>query len=473
MSKDYRGGNSRQLAKSLDQIDKPMAILDRKGQFIFLNSPLCQHCDVEATQLVGKQTSWEVASDSSPIATILTSFAPPSSARDGKLTLRRLTTPITFGSEATGQLFLPILGEDHLVDMCIVLLGKWEEFHAQFPDASVSPSAEAERALADLRSRWPKLDGLHALLGESSSMELAMGRAELATQAEENLLMHGPAGVGKVDVSRAIFSARLERNGLNPVAGQYFPIECAALDAELTEGMLEVFQGRLSPEQPRMAQTLVLENLDQATDASVDLLLRFLQAPPDNYCVFATSRSSPQDLRGRAKRWQEIVQTLCVHEIELPSLAERREDIAVLAQQFLAESCRKAERAMLTLSGEALDLLGAFSWPRNVKQLEESIQSAVQHAVLTKSIQVSHLPVEIRSFSGSVVSGASQKVEAIELDAVLLDLERIILRRALRLSPRNRAQVARWLDISRPRLLRRIEQLGLGEDKSSNDNDSA
>jgi DNA-binding NtrC family response regulator len=50
------------------------------------------------------------------------------------------------------------------------------------------------------------------------------------------------------------------------------------------------------------------------------------------------------------------------------------------------------------------------------------------------------------------------------LDAVLLDLEKIMLQRALKLSPRNRAQAARLLGISRPRLLRRIEQLGLGDD---------
>ncbi|MEM7312105.1 MAG: hypothetical protein AAF497_03030 [Planctomycetota bacterium] len=116
---------------------------------------------------------------------------------------------------------------------------------------------------------------------------------------------------------------------------------------------------------------------------------------------------------------------------------------------------------MLSISYEAMDLLEAFSWPRNLTQLSETIKTAVQLSVLTKSIQASHLPVEVRSYLSNAAGEGSQAFEPISLDEVLLELEKIILRRALKLSPRNRAQVARWLDISRPRLLRRIEQLGL------------
>ena len=110
-------------------------------------------------------------------------------------------------------------------------------------------------------------------------------------------------------------------------------------------------------------------------------------------------------------------------------------------------------------------LFSAFPWPQNYHQMSQAIDAAVDHAVLVASIQVSHLPVAIRAHASSSAAAEANSVQAIDLDQVLLQLERIMLARALKLSPRNRAQAARWLGISRPRLLRRIEQLGLGEEK--------
>ena len=459
MNKEIRGGNSRQLAKQLDLLDKPTAVLDRKGQFLFVNAPLCRLCGTEATSLVGKQTSWDLPTDSTPLAPILSAFAPPAAAREGVITTRKLTSPIA-GCSATGQLFLPLMGEDNVVELMLVALGGWEEFQVQVAERDAQDS-DAEQTLAELRCRWPKLDGLVPLLGSSSSIGLTMERAQLAIRSEANLLIHGPQNVGKSDLCQAIFVGRLEHRGLNPVTGQYFPIDLAVLDAELVAGMLEVFQGRLRADQPKVAQQLVLENLHEASDPSIDVLVNYLKSQQDLITAAAISRIGASDLVARNPNWQELVNRLTVHELELPGLSHRREDIAVLAQQFLASACRKADRAMLSISSEAMDLLEAFSWPRNLNQLSDTIKTAVQLSVLTKSIQASHLPVEVRSFLSSAEGDSSQSVEPISLDEVLLELEKTILRRALKLSPRNRAQVARWLDISRPRLLRRIEQLGL------------
>ena len=91
------------------------------------------------------------------------------------------------------------------------------------------------------------------------------------------------------------------------------------------------------------------------------------------------------------------------------------------------------------------------------------MNEAVKAAVLSSAVQPNHLPVAIRTYASSVASETQSNVEPINLDEVLEELEKVMLRRAIRLSPRNRAQAARLLSISRPRFLRRIVQLGIVE----------
>lgn len=463
MSEQFRGGNSRQLAKTLDLFDRPLAILDRKGQIVFVNSAMCQLANLDATVLVGKQTSWEISEDS-PQAALLTALAPPASVRQGQVAVRRLTTPVVFGSSATGQLFVPLMDTDQVVHSTLVVLDRWEAIQSQVvqPSESANTLGQAERIVADVRSRWPQLDGLHGLLGESSAIRLAMTRAQLALTGDCHCLIHGPPQVGKSQVAKGVFTGRLHHAGLPQVSGQFFSIDCQLLDATLIDGMLEVFAGRLHPSLGKRAHLLVLDHLDALPDAGLPLVLNWLQTHVDASAVAGVSRVSPEALVGRGPMWRELVHRLAEIEIALPALHARREDVVPLAQHFLAGSCRRAERAMLSLAPDTQDQLVAYPWPQNLAQLRAAIEEAVNMAVLTSSIQVSHLPAEIRAFKSTAEQATL--IEPIDLDQVLLDVERVMIRRAIKLSPRNRAQVARWLGISRPRLLRRISQLGLEEE---------
>jgi DNA-binding NtrC family response regulator len=177
--------------------------------------------------------------------------------------------------------------------------------------------------------------------------------------------------------------------------------------------------------------------------------------------VVSTSSQSAAELSAGSEQWSKLISRLAAIEFHLPGLASRRQDIAPLALQYLSEACKQADRAQLTLSNEALNQLEAFSWPDNLRQLRSAMKEAVKSAVLSSAIQSNHLPVAIRTYASIVANDPASSVEPIDLDAVLVDLEKVMLRRALKLSPRNRAKAARLLGISRPRLLRRIEQLGL------------
>ncbi len=140
-----------------------------------------------------------------------------------------------------------------------------------------------------------------------------------------------------------------------------------------------------------------------------------------------------------------LVAALAPVELHLPELAARREDISIIVQQVLASQCSKQNRSLLCALGRASDLLTAYSWPENLAEVQRCVADMVQHAVFTSAVQSQHLPVAIRTFAGSLISN-QQNVDPIKLDDVLIELERIIISRAIKLSPRNRARVARWLE---------------------------
>lgn len=464
---EFRGGNIRQLGKALEQLEYPTAFLDRRGQIVYVNAALCAMVQADASELVGQRTTWELAKDDVPHPALLNALAPPAAARAGQVSLRQLTTPVVFGSTATGQAFVPLLDSDALPELTIVVFGDWEHLSKQVP-RPFTASRDQEQVLAEVRGRWQQLDGLDALVGSSSVIQLALRRAQLAIQANAPYIVVGPQHVGKVSVSKAIYMGRLKRLGISAIAGQYFTIDCQLLEAPLVEGMLEVFAGRLRPGVERFAQQVVLERVDVLPEEALGGVLQWLANVDEQSTVSATSLEPIESLARRGPQWQVLSSTLGTCEISIPALTERCEDILPLAHAFVAQSCRKAERALLSIAPETQDLLVAFRWPENLQQLQRTMDEAVKLAVLTPTIKANHLPVEVRAFAGQAAAqGVAEQFEPVDLDEILLDIERVVLRRAMKLSPRNRAQVARWLSISRPRLLRRLEQLGL-DDKKKN-----
>lgn len=464
MTDSFRSGNSRTLAKTLDQLGHPLAVLDRRGVIVFVNLPLCQLFKADATQLVGQTCRWQVAEDDAPFGELLTALAPPAGALQGKLVVRQLTTPIVFGSSQSGQLFIPLLDDEGTPQATLVALGDWPGLSAQLPVAE-PPSVQRKQVhgslLTTIRSRWQHLDDLHALIGTSPAIELAMARAQLAIAQPCNLLVSGPAGMEKSNIVRGVFLGRLKRASLPKMAGQLLPIDCRIAEGERLEELLDMFASRLRPESPQQSQLLLLERIEQLSDASVERLNQWLGSMSSQSLAAATSTGRADELATRSPAWGQLLSRLATVEVAIPPLSYRRQDIAPVAMHLLAVACQKKQRAQLGFTPEALQLLTAFPWPQNYRQLSEAIDEAVGRAVLVANIQVMHLPVAVRSYSSTNEQLEADTIEPIDLDQVLLQCERIMLSRALKLAPRNRAQAARLLGISRPRLLRRIEQLGL------------
>jgi DNA-binding NtrC family response regulator len=145
--------------------------------------------------------------------------------------------------------------------------------------------------------------------------------------------------------------------------------------------------------------------------------------------------------------------------IELPPLAGRRGDILLLAQALVEENNAQGGKQVGGLSAEALDRLDAYAWPGNLDELARAMAEAHQRAG-GPEIAVADLPERLH-LAASAAAHPRRKEETIVLDEFLGRMERELIRRALARAKGNKAKAARLLGLTRPRLYRRMVQLGL------------
>ena len=150
--------------------------------------------------------------------------------------------------------------------------------------------------------------------------------------------------------------------------------------------------------------------------------------------------------------------------IELPPLANRLEDLPVLAQYFL-EACNQGSGKQVgSFRSDALDLLALYSWPGELDQLREAI-AAAHRATTSHQISAADLPKIVQYASGAA-KRSRREPERIVLDELLASIEKEAIVRALAQTAGNKSEAAMLLGMTRPRLYRRLIQLGLIRDES-------
>ncbi len=145
--------------------------------------------------------------------------------------------------------------------------------------------------------------------------------------------------------------------------------------------------------------------------------------------------------------------------IRLPMLAERRQDIPPLAQLLLEELNASGEKQVRGFSADAIDELVGYNWPRNVDELVEFVAAAHASAESTE-VAPDDLPKRLR-FAADAFRRPRRLPESIVLDEFLAQIERELIQRAMNVAKGNKARAARLLGLTRPRLYRRMVQLGL------------
>ncbi|MEM5788753.1 MAG: sigma-54 dependent transcriptional regulator [Syntrophobacteraceae bacterium] len=248
------------------------------------------------------------------------------------------------------------------------------------------------------------------LIGNTSAMTSVMNLTRRFAAANCNVLLLGPSGTGKELVARAIhhFSGR---------SGPFIPVNIAALPNHLVESELfgskkGSFTGsmvdRIGRFESAHGGTIFLDEIGDIPMALQVKLLRTLQErtiqrlgenhdrPIDCRMVAATNK----DLKTACKEGnfrEDLYHRLAVAVIDLPPLRERTEDIPLLVDHFLEKLTPRLrpELSVPVMSNEAMDAIRGYSFPGNVRELENAISRTILLCD-EELIRVEHLPENIR-----------------------------------------------------------------------------
>jgi DNA-binding NtrC family response regulator len=338
----------------------------------------------------------------------------------------------------------------------------------------------AERELQRLRGNERPTGRLHELLGTSAPMQELFGLARKIAPCDVNVLITGETGTGKELLARAIH--HLSSRSTGPLVA----FSCANLPETLVEDELfghekGAFTGALITRQGRVEAadhgTLFLDEIGDLSLGLQPKLLRVLQErnferlgsnktiSVDIRLICATNRNLGEMVQ-QGKFREDLYYRLNVVQMHLPPLRERRDDIPLLAQQFLQKFALQFKKKARRFSQQALAALEEQNWPGNVRELENVVQRAV---VLSEeqTVEVIHLPTSMRSTRIAVASGnGSDEPLSRSYEDEVRRFKRSLVLRALRECGWRKAECARTLGVARGYLHRLINQLGIHEDEA-------
>jgi DNA-binding NtrC family response regulator len=318
------------------------------------------------------------------------------------------------------------------------------------------------------------------IIGSSPRMAEMFARIRRIAPHYRSALIQGATGSGKDLVARALHAR-------SSVQGQYVVLNCSAVvetlfESELFGHVRGAFTGadrdKAGLFEAASEGTLFLDEIGDMPLATQAKLLRALQNQEiqrvgslqtrkvNVRVIAATHRNLRQAVADRLFR-EDLYYRLAMVEIPVPSLAERKEDLPLLIQHFVAKFSRQFGKPIRGLTPRARIVLERHSWPGNVRELENAIGHAAMMADSTE-IDVADLPIALLGEPSPVTTGnvpepaqSPARPVAIAEDASLAEHERQLVVSALEKAQGNQSQAARALGIGRDALRYKMKKHNL------------
>jgi nitrogen regulation protein NR(I) len=324
------------------------------------------------------------------------------------------------------------------------------------------------------------------LVGQSAAMRAVYEVIAKVADSPSTVLITGESGTGKELVAQALHRGSSRRD--KPL----IKVNCAAIPKDLVESELfgyekGAFTGAVGSKPGRFeladGGTLFLDEIGEIPVEMQVKLLRALQESEfervggiktlhvDVRLIAATNRDL-KALISEGRFREDLYYRLAVVPIDLPALRERKDDIPALVQHFLEKYERRLGKKVERLDDEAMAILLRYSWPGNIRELENLMERSVLFAdgpvvtaqnlpdTLRERPPVAPLPIAAVGPLGAIAapSGASMKEIVRQAQA---ELERELIARALEETGGNVTHAARRLQISRKSLQVKMKELGL------------
>ena len=314
------------------------------------------------------------------------------------------------------------------------------------------------------------------IVGNSKPMQEVFQLVETISGTNSTVLITGETGSGKELVAKAIHFNSQRRDQ------KIVSINCGAIPETLLESELfghvkGAFTGAHQTRIGRFEQahkgTIFLDEIGNMSQTLQVKLLRVLQerefervggtetVKVDVRIIAATS-ANLKDLVQRGEFRSDLYYRLNVIPIQLPSLKDRREDIPLLAKHFIGKFCQSSNLEAKTISQESMKMLMNYSWPGNIRQLENAIERAVALVGMRNIILPSDLPHEVQKTNSNLfLSEIYIPDEGVNFNTEVSYLERELILQSLKKSGGNKKQAAKLLNLKRTTLIEKLKRLDL------------
>jgi DNA-binding NtrC family response regulator len=332
---------------------------------------------------------------------------------------------------------------------------------------------------AELRAQLQNRFRFDNIIGCSPAMRTVFSTLELISPMNSTILIEGETGTGKELIARTIHH-NSPRHDQHFVAFNAAAIPDGLAEAELFGHVKGAFTGAVQARVGRFELahkgTLFIDEVSSMSLALQAKLLRALQERQvervgDSRSVKFDIRiiaATNIDLKKMVKEGtfrEDLYYRLNVVPVRLPPLRSRGEDVPLLAQYFVKKSCDANNLPPCTLSQEAVRALMNYSWPGNIRQLENAMEHAVAISGAASEIRASMLPIDVREPAESlVVSPVAIPDEGINFVSVVSQLERELILRCLEKTGGNKRQAAKLLQLSRTTLIDKLQRLRVSAD---------
>lgn len=328
------------------------------------------------------------------------------------------------------------------------------ELEAAVTKALPKVKKEAEKSVLTTRA-----EAYGDIIGVSEKIEEVIQVIDRVKDNKATIFINGESGTGKELVARAIhYQGKFS-------TAPFIPVNCGGIPENLLEAELfgykkGAFTGaekdRKGAFQAAQGGTIFLDEIGNASLAVQARLLRVLQEKEvvavgaqkpekiDVRVIAATNNNLPEMIRKQTFR-EDLYYRLSVVEIPVAPLRERISDIPLLVEKFLFKYGVEYKDRFIKIEPEALEILKRYSWPGNIRELENVVQRAV--IMCDKNVRVKDLPDHLK-----------YSLEMPEDSLVsLAEMERKYIKKVLRATENNKTKAAAILQITRKTLRQKIK----------------
>ena len=443
----------------LDSPTESLIIIDNDGRVLFMSTAYEQISSMTVSQAIGKHVT-----DISPTTRLHTVL------KTGKA---EIGEPFFLQGKVRIVARIPIKKDGQVIGAYGKLLfwhsDKIRDLYNQLKQLKGTIKNYQNRISQFYSSRY----NVENIVGESFSLQKAKTQALQVANTDSTVLIRGESGTGKELFAHMIHHA--SRRSAFPFIG----VNCSCIPYELAESELFGYEpGSFTgaTKKGKKGKFELAENgtifLDEIGDMPINIqgkLLRVLQEkqiekiggkPVTVDCrVIAATNRPLEEMMKEGKFRPDLYYRLNVAKIRLPSLKQMKSDIPLMVQHFIAKLKESIPKNISSISPEAMEALVNYSWPGNIRELENMLEGAIIFCT-GNQIELEHLPQRITRNPNSTTD-QQYFDSSLTLKEQMQLVEKQIIKKTLAMTGNDKTAAANLLNIHRSGLHKKIRQYGL------------